>query len=508
MSRMVVAAIGCTVSAWFAMGEDFTSLLPDRGRLCRLDEGETRMVNALWIENPPELKMGEGRNAVTIADLKGPAVITMIHFAMPEAMNLTRDTVLRIWWDGEKNPSVDCPLVDFFCDPNGALERVDTALVNKKRGWNCYFPMPFARSARIEISCENPRYPATWQRNPCYSYVMYRTLKRPPRAFGYFYAQWHQHTVLMGRDDYEVFEAIGGGQFIGWNMTIRGAGSPEAGYPVDENEKFYIDGEAEPSIEWQGLEDSFGFSYGFPETANSFAYTGWQPYYRVGAAAYRFCANDRIVFRKSLRMTVGFGKHEHPMFREMFSKPENALQLSSVAYWYQKEPHRPMPALPGPLERMPAFFSTWSNADAAKYEALRQTVVLNCGKRSGDIEYLEDGWDFVLKQGYLYEGWPTAVNHCWADFKTLNFEIACPRGATGVLKLYIIDGDNFAGGRKQAIAVAGRKVGIFENFQQGQWVDIPIAVADTAEGRIPTTIENLKPGGNAVVSLIRFEATN
>lgn len=32
---------------------------------------------------------------------------------------------------------------------------------------------------------------------------------------------------------------------------------------MDENVKFYIDGEAEPSIEWQGLEDSFGFSWGF-----------------------------------------------------------------------------------------------------------------------------------------------------------------------------------------------------------------------------------------------------
>jgi hypothetical protein len=501
----LLLAVSLTPFAGAWENDDFALLFPDRGTLCLLSEGETHMANALWIENPTELKMGEGRNAVTIADLKGPGIITMIHFAVPEAMKLDRDTVIRMWWDGEANPSVECPLVDFFCDPNGALERVDTALVNKRRGWNCYFPMPFAKSAKIEMACDNPRYPATWQRNPCYSYVMYRSLKKFPKGLAYFHAQWCQQTLLLGKEDYAVFEASGRGHFIGWNMTIRGAGGPKAGYPVDENEKLYIDGEQEASIEWQGLEDSFGFSYGFPETANGFPYMGWQPYYTVGAAAYRFCVNDRITFRKSVHMAVGFGKNEHPMFREMFSKPENALQLSSVAYWYQMKPHRPMPPLPGSRDRFPVFYTTWQQADPAKYAAAHQTLVLNGGKRQGDIEYMKDGWDFVLKQGYLYEGWPTEVNHCWADSKALKFDITCPKGSEGILKLYIIDGDNFAGGRKQSITVAGKSQGVFANFQSGRWIDVRVTAADTADGRIPVVMENLKPGGNAVVSLVRFE---
>ena len=483
---------------------------PGIDAVCRLWDGETKMANALWIENSAELRMGEGRDRVVVADLKGPAVITMIHFAMPEAMQLNRDTVLRIWWDSEENPSVDCPLVDFFADPNGALERVDTALVNKKRGWNAYFTMPFAKSARIEMSSENPRYPATWQRNPCYSYVMYHTLKKFPKGLGYFHAQWHQQTLLLGKEDYPVFDAQGRGQFIGWNMTIRGAGAPNAGYPVDENEKLYVDGEAEPSIEWQGLEDSFGFSYGFPEAANTFPLTGWQPYYTSGAAAYRFCINDRVSFKKSCRMTVGFGKHEDPMFFDLFSKPENALQLSSVAYWYQTEPHRPMPPLPPSQDRRPAFVSDLKPVDPAKYRAAGETVVLNCGKQQNDVEFLEDGWDFVLRKGYLFGLWKAdvadgiAVGHCWADYKSLGFEITCPKGAAGTLKMYLLDADNFAGGRKQSVTVAGKKIGEFENFQKGQWVEVPIAASDTADGRIPVVMANLKEGGNAVVSIIKF----
>ena len=62
-------------------------------------------------------------------------------------------------------------------------------------------------------------------------------------------------------------------------------------YPVDQNEKFSIDGEARPSIEFQGMEDSFGFSWGFPPTESQFPLTGFFPFYK-GAAAYRFFLHD------------------------------------------------------------------------------------------------------------------------------------------------------------------------------------------------------------------------
>jgi len=473
---------------------------PAMDSLYRLWDGETRQVNALWGENPKEMQFGEGRAKVVIADLKGPGVITMIHFALPQNMKLNRDTVLRIYWDGETHPSVESPLVDFFCDPNGVLERVDTALVNKKRGWNCYFPMPFAKSARVEVEMDNPRYPSgSWAANPCYSYVMYRSLKAVPADAGYFHATWRQETLLLGRDDYKVFEANGKGQFIGWNVTVRGAGSPNAGYPVDENVNFYVDGEKEPSIEWQGIEDSFGFSWGFPEQANGFPYTGYQPYYN-GAAAYRFTLNDRISFKKSLRMTVGFGKNESPFFREEFSKPGNPLQFSSVAYWYQKEAHNSFRPLPPARDRRPISFQT---PPEAAHEA-NETLVLNCGAAGGDDGYLAEGWDFVFKNGYSYSGWAGQVYHCWADFDSLEFDLVCPKGASGTLRMYIIDPDNFMGGRVQSVLVEDKLIGRYESFQSGQWIEVPVSTADTADGRVSVSMKNLKPGANAVVSFVRF----
>jgi hypothetical protein len=474
-------------------------LVPNTDALYQIWDGQTKQVNALWGENPKSMQFGDGRTKVVIADLKGPGIITMIHFALPAAMKLNRDTVLRIYWDGEKSPSVQAPLVDFFCDPNGALERVDSALVNKKRGWNCYFPMPFAKSARVEVAQDSYRYPGgSWSANPCYSYVIYRTVKKLPADSGYFHAEWRQKSLLMGKDEYKVFEADGKGQFIGWNMSVRGVGSPTAGYPVDENENFYVDGEKEPSISWQGLEDSFGFSWGFPEQANSFPYTGYQPYYN-GGAAYRFTLNDRISFKKTMRMTVGFGKTEK-FFQELFSKPENPLEFSSVAYWYQVEPHKAFASMPPSRERRPSMLTA-----AYKPQGPGEALVLNCGTSREDV-YLADGWDYAFKQGYGFQGpqWPTEINYCWADNKSLDFDLICPKGASGMLRMFILDGDNFQGGRKQSIKVAGRMIGEYESFQTGKWIEVPISATDTASGRIPVVMKNLNPSANAVVSQIRF----
>ena len=99
--------------------------------LARVDSGDTKAVNALWRENPLDVQFRTTTNVV-VADIKGPAEITMIHFAYPQhhdpiTHSLNRDIRLRIFWDGESTPSVDCPLVDFFCDPNGEHDGVSNS---------------------------------------------------------------------------------------------------------------------------------------------------------------------------------------------------------------------------------------------------------------------------------------------------------------------------------------------------------------------------------------------
>jgi Protein of unknown function (DUF2961) len=320
--------------------------------LPELSPGRAKAANALWNENPLDVQF-KTTNCVTVADLQGPAEITMMHFALPQTKTLDRCVLLQIFWDGETNPSVNCPLVDFFCNPNGVQDNINSALVIVRRGFNCYFPMPFRKSAKVVLVYDGPVKPGSelWKMMPCYSYVCYRTLRKVPRDEGYFCASWRQETLKLGLKDYIALDARGKGKFIGWNVTVRQPGRNNP--PGDENEKFYVDGETNASVEFQGIEDSFGFSWGFPPTENMASLMGYFPFMR-GDAGYRFFVPDAIGFDKSLKVAIGFGEHEKGGWRSTYSKTGNSVEFSSTVYWYQVEPHAPLPPMPPASERAPA----------------------------------------------------------------------------------------------------------------------------------------------------------
>ncbi len=475
--------------------------------LAQLTPGDTKAINALWLENPLDVQF-KTTKCVVVADIKGPAEITMMHFAMPQHMSLNRDLLLRIYWDGETNPSVECPLVDFFCDPDGTRDVVDTAMVNVRRGFNCYFPMPFKKSARVELVYDGPLKPGTelWRMMPCYSYVCYRTLPKVPRDTGYFCASWRQDAVKLGLKEYVALEAQGKGKLVGWNVTVRHPG--RSNYPVDENEKFFIDGETNASVEFQGLEDSFGFSWGFPATENMFPLTGWFPFLN-GAAAYRFFLQDSISFDKSLKVAIGFGQHEEG-WRKMYSKFGTSLQFSSTVYWYQTEPHAPLPPMPSADEREPApdkvfWPEQMQSPSDSDFKSQGAKFVSFCGYPDGEKIYSQPGysisWDANSER---WDGWDGEVFYCRQNSRQLGFQLSLPPHAKGVLRLYIIDPDNYEGGRKETIAVDGQAVGTFENFQNGRWVEVPMSSDQTADGHVSVKIINSRDGSNAVLSKVEW----
>lgn len=503
MSRQtaVLALLGL-VASFRVQAQDF-----DFDSLARLAPGRTYAQNALWIETPLTARFNSSKRVV-VADVQGPAVITMIHFAMPQTLKLDRDLLLKMYWDGETSPSVDCPLVDFFCDPAGTRDEVNTALVNKRRGFNTYFPMPIRKSAKIELVYDGTVEPGDklWRIMPCYSYVMVRTADRIGDDTGYFHAHWRQEGLLLGQREYLALEAKGQGKFVGWNVTVRRPG--RSGYPVDENEKFFIDGETTPSIEFQGLEDSFGFSWGFPPTQSMFPLTGFFPFLK-GAMAYRFFVNDAIRFEKSLRVMIGFGKNEHPMFHSQFSKPGNELQLSSVVYWYQTEPHAPLPPMPAAVERAPAAEDAFwprkeelPSADELRTRGVRLHMM--CGRPEKEMFFAESGYGAEVKGGYAWDGFTPPVYYCRASEKEIVIVLTVPKGAQGTLRLFMKDDDNFKGGRKQNVTVGTKSLGLVEGFQKGKWLEQPVGESETADGSLTLRIANARTTSNAVISILEW----
>ena len=286
---------------------------------------------------------------------------------------------------------------------------------------------------------------------PCYSYVTYRTLDRVSEDTGYFHASWRQEGLLLGQRDYLALEARGKGKFVGWNVTMRLPGRD--GYPVDQNEKFYIDGETTASVEFQGIEDSFGFSWGFPPTESQFPLTGFYRFMK-GAMGYRFFTQDAISFEKSLRVMIGFGVNEDPMFRREFSKAGNTMQLSSTDVLVSDRAARSAAkrcCLLSSARRAGTMFwpekEELPSADEVRKRGVKLLVL--CGRPEKEVVFAEPGYAAAAKKSYAWNGWGLPVYHCRAGNDEVEIELSVPKGTKGTVRLYIIDPDNFEGGRKR-----------------------------------------------------------
>lgn len=282
-------------------------------------------------------------STMTLAEIAGPGIIQHIWITVdPRAY---RDSVLRMYWDGNENPSVEVPLGDFFC--NGNAQRVNVVSlpinVNPSGGFNSYWPMPFRSSARITL--ENQRWEDI---HGLYYQVNYCLTKVPDHA-AYFHAQWRRSVTTRECPEHVIAEGIRGrGQYVGTYLLWCQFSD---GWWGEGEVKFYIDGDGEdPTWCGTGTEDYFGGAWCFGETFSA-PYVGYPLWQRDEGRVpkhglYRWHVMDPIRFDSDLRATIqalGWwpdGKYE-PLTDD----------ISSVAYWYQMAPHNPFPPLPGLLER-------------------------------------------------------------------------------------------------------------------------------------------------------------
>lgn len=106
----------------------------------------------------PCLRDIEPGATVTLAEMEGPGEINHIWITVDNKTTdadcfVLRDLVIRMYWDDEETPSVESPLGDFFCCGFGReciVNSVPMAVV-PSRGFNCYFPMPFKKKAKITL---------------------------------------------------------------------------------------------------------------------------------------------------------------------------------------------------------------------------------------------------------------------------------------------------------------------------------------------------------------------
>ncbi len=291
-------------------------------------------------------------STITVLDEPGPGQISHIWFTIADHEQYhLKKIVLRMYWDEEKTPSVEAPIGDFFGLGNGEYFLFQSVpfSVGADKALNCFFPMPFQKHARITVTNEGQE-----RINSLYWNVDWRAFRSPlPVNTAYFHAQYRQaipnvaiadaKVNLDGKNNYVWMEASGRGHFVGVTMSVF---ENADGWWGEGDDMFFVDGEKLPSINGTGTEDYFlgawdfggkTFSYGLfgapvvgPEKKDS----KW--------SVYRFHLDSPIPFTKSLRATI---EHGHANDR--------GDNFSSVAYWYQFEPHAQFPALPAVDARLP-----------------------------------------------------------------------------------------------------------------------------------------------------------
>lgn len=344
-----------------------------KAKACRTSSWDKEGRNEdKWIIKPGESKI--------LADIKGPGKITHIWMTQRQIDNpdLYRDVLIKIYWDNEQSPSILAPLGDFFCLGHSIVTTFQSFPFSSSAkperenkfgegtALNCYLQMPFNNSARIELVNEgNKEYLQ-------YFYIDYETYEKP---FGeevlYLHAQFNRENPtdgltkeflkteyfsdtlderlknkphlnivnLTGDQNYVILQASGEGHYIGCNLSVTNLHKSHYKWPWwgEGDDMIFIDGEPwPPRLHGTGSEDYFNQAWGMQD--NAFLFNGSSIYEKNTGGyqtSYVFHILNPIRFKKEIKVTIEHGHGNHM-----------SNEYSSVAYWYQKEPHRKFGILP------------------------------------------------------------------------------------------------------------------------------------------------------------------
>ncbi len=309
-------------------------------------------------------------------DVEGAGIIKHIWITIAPQDIERNDIILRMYWDGHENPSVESPLGPFFGQgwnehylfnsmPLSAAPKDGYALVS-------YFAMPFSNGAKIEIENQTGR-----DISSLYYYVDYEEYEELPENLGRFHAWYNRELTLgspkaeefhrslkeedmynkTGENNYLIADIKGKGQFVGVNYYVHYPGMIWYG---EGDDMFFIDGDETPTLTGTGTEDYFNTSWG-PKTKFQYPFYGApRVNENIGwfgrSHVYRFHITDPVYFDKSLKFSIEHG-HNNNM----------NIDLASVAYWYQQKPAEKLLPIPNKAQRAPKrILGDWDMVDKRK----------------------------------------------------------------------------------------------------------------------------------------------
>lgn len=288
----------------------------------------------------------------TLLDAEGSGMVRRIWFTFPPNDPMAmRCIILRIYWDGQEQPSVEVPMGDFFGLPHGVNRDLQSEYIQVNAGtaYNCWIPMPFRKHARITVENDGEHDIAH-----LFYEVDYTLGDEIPEDAGYFHAQFRRQNPCPMHSDYTLLETTGKGVYLGTVLGVRSLYT-ESWWGEGEM-KFYLDGDTDyPTICGTGTEDYFCGSYFFENPQTHQYQTFTTPYSglcqvirpdgvyasQIRFGLYRWHIADPVYFRVTVQ-ALGWrsGGRYLPLQDD----------IASVAYFYLDRPACALPPLGSPDE--------------------------------------------------------------------------------------------------------------------------------------------------------------
>jgi Protein of unknown function (DUF2961) len=279
---------------------------------------------------------------IVLARLKSKAEVRALQFSIPVSEAAAFENAhLRITWDGRRNPSIDAPIALFYgtgtlYNRNNSEYLVKAFPINVRFSGgriylNCYFPMPFFKTARFELMGGNQTlHDIEWN-------IRYMRLDEPANQLSYFHASYRDfpHPTL-GHDlvllDTRTTE--GGGAWSGHLVGTSFIFSHDANLRTLEGDpRFFFDDSLSPQAQGTGTEEWGGGGDYWGGLNMTLPFVG----HPVGARSSQVAVNDKDKIESAYRFLLAdlmpFGRNA-VIDLEHGGSNESTEHYETVTYWY------------------------------------------------------------------------------------------------------------------------------------------------------------------------------
>lgn len=278
------------------------------------------------------ISLSPGQNAIVFEKKQAGRIAGFEIQSSSGLANTAKNIDIKITWDDEKAAAVYCPLADYFGYAFGKASMKSLLVGSDGEKNYSYFPMPFDKSAKIELiyrkAVDNTKQAAV--NLSCTVYYTHE--KRDIGREGKFYANWQRENPVPVNEPHTMLDIKGKGHFVGTVLQAQGL---KAGMTTffEGDDSTLVDGELR--MHGTGSEDFFnGGWYALLDcwdAAMSLPLSGALEYSVALArtGGYRLFINDKVSFERSFFHSIEHGPEHN----------EVPSDYTSVSYYYCDRPN-------------------------------------------------------------------------------------------------------------------------------------------------------------------------